>query len=307
MTPPSISAVVPSAFRPALLERCLRGLSASEGDLESVVVVHSGDDATLAALDRWRSRLPLHEEVGDRPGAAARRNQGWRRCDSHVIAFTDDDCEPRPGWAAALAMTFEEAVDVVTGPVTPHPDDANVGGTFARTLRVTSPGDLYPGANVAVRRAALDRVSGFDESMTGGEDTDLAWRVIETAADPSAASAWAPDALVWHAVREMRFISHLRSLPRWSSLPLVVRRHPALRRNLTAGLFWKPEHVTAVAGLAGLALWPVDRRGAMLALPHLWRRIRPHGGYAGMELVVSDLAEIAVLAAGSMRHGSLLL
>jgi len=301
-----IAAVVPSAARPELLGRCLRGLAGNSSDLHEVVVVHSGDPATVKVLAEWDAELPLRAWVGRAIGASARRNEGWRAAESEIVAFTDDDCEPAPGWAAALAAAFaEETVDVVQGRVEPHPEDEDIQGTFARTVTVRSGEEIFVGANLAVRRTALGRVGGFDERLTGGEDTDLGWRVTETAA--GAQAGFAADALVWHAVRPVQFRQHLRSLPRWSTLAEVVRRHPALRRRLAFGVFWKPEHLTATIALAAIVAAPLNRRLLALAAPHLIRRIHGHGLYAGCELAVSDVAEVGVMIAGSLRHGSLVL
>lgn len=302
-----LGVVIPSAGRPALLDRCLRGIATNAGAVQEIVVIHDGDSETVAVVQRWADRLPLVAERGQTKGAAARRNEGWNACSAELIAFTDDDCEPVAGWAASIVTTFATTdVDLVTGPVLPHPEDAGVGGTFARTLRMPQPSGLYAGANLAVRRTGLQRVEGWDERLAGGEDTDLAWRVIESAT-PGKEVAWTAGAMVWHAVRPVRFLDHLRSLPRWSGLPLVVRRHPQVRRQLTAGVFWKPEHVTAAFLVMGLAGGIKERRLMLLALPHLWRRIAPHGLYSGTELVVSDLLELAVMITASARYGSLLL
>lgn len=301
-----IAAVVPTAARPELLARCLRGLARNAADLREVVVVHSGDTATGKVLAEWAPALPLRAWKGRQTGASARRNEGWRATESELVAFTDDDCEPAPGWAANLVTAFaEQRLDVVQGRVEPHPEDEHVRGTFARTVTVRAGGELFVGANLAVRRTALDRVAGFDERLTGGEDTDLAWRIIETAV--GSAAGFAADAMVWHAVRAVSFRQHLRSLPRWATLAEVLRRHPALRQRLIGGVFWKPEHVTATIALAGITAAPVDRRLLALAAPHLLRRVARNGPYAGTELAVGDVVEVGVMIVGSLRHGSLVL
>src|SRR5262249_49031255 len=136
----------------------------------------------------------------------------------------------------------------------------------------------------------------------GGEDTDLAWRVLET----GGRAAYASDALVWHAVRAVGFRAHLESLPRWATLPLVLRRHPELRPLLFRRYFWKRSHTTASLALVGLVGALVDRRAAALALPHLVRRVNEAGLAEGVQMAAADVVEVGVVLAGSARYRALL-
>lgn len=289
---PHATVVVPTVDRVDLLRRCLSGLRNDPS--ADVLVVHDGDPGVRALL---------HElgvpglQVAER-GVSAKRNAGWRAAATDRVAFTDDDCQPAPGWVGAL---LEVDADLVAGPVAPHPDDPATG-RWDRSVTSSAPG-LYPGCNLLLSRAALERVGGFDERLSGGEDTDLAWRVRES----GASHGWAPEALVWHAVRPVGFLEQLRSLPRWAGLPLVVRRHPALRAHVHRRWFWKPTHPTALLALVGLAL--AVRRPAALAAaaPLLAGRVRRHGVRGGAEHAANDLVETAVLLVGSVRHRSVLL
>jgi glycosyltransferase involved in cell wall biosynthesis len=294
---PAISVVVPTVDRVALLERCLRGLAAQDGTAYELLVVTGDNPAIHRLLDAWRHRLPLRPLTSANPGAAAKRNLGWRAAQAPLIAFTDDDCEPGPGWLKALTASFDSpAVDLVQGAVAPRPEDGAVGGRFARTIEVTAETLTYPNANLCYRRTALERAGGYDERLTAGEDTDLAWRVRESGGQ----TRFAPEALVWHAVRTVGFGDHLRSLPRWSTLPAVVRAHPQLRELTHRRVFWKDTHPAAWLALLGLTAATRHPAALALALPHLRRRRHP-------AVLVSDWAECLVMGAGSIRHRSVLL
>jgi GT2 family glycosyltransferase len=170
---------------------------------------------------------------------------------------------------------------------------------FKRTLDVPAPTDTYPNANLLYRRSALERVDGFDPAVWGGgEDTDLAWRVLESGGDV----AWAGDALVWHAVRPASFSQHLRSLWRWSTLALVLRRHPQLRPLLHRKVFWKRSHPNALLAIVGLVAGLFDRRALGLCVPLLATRVRASGLRDGVQLAAADMAEVGVMAAGSLRY-----
>ena len=285
----SVTVVVPTVDRVELLRRCLRGLEGAD-----VLVVHDGDAGVAALLSELGVRSL---QIAER-GVSAKRNAGWRAATSEWVAFTDDDCEPAPGWLAAATAA---SADLVAGPVRPHPED-RAQGFWARTVHSEEPG-LYPGCNLVVRRTRLEQVGGFDVSLHGGEDTDLAWRVRES----GASVAWADEAVVWHAVREVAFVEQLRSLPRWAGLALVVKRHPQLRALAHRRWFWKSSHPRALLALLGFALAPLNLWSVVLALPLLVSSVRRAGLRRGLQVVVNDLVETVVMVVGSVRHRSLLL
>src|SRR6185503_10000324 len=118
-----------------------------------------------------------------------------------------------------------------------------------------------------------------------------------------------------HAVEPAGLLGALRSLPRWSDLARVVRRHPGVRRRLALGVFWKPSHAALAVAVAGVA---TRRRilaaGGALAWAAL-ARPRYGGSPRGAARAISELpgravvdaAEMAVLARGSLRERTLLL
>lgn len=61
-------------------------------------MVDDGGTAELPPVDGLRMRLLRRERGG--PGAA--RNDGARAAQGELLAFTDDDCLPDPGWLRAL-------------------------------------------------------------------------------------------------------------------------------------------------------------------------------------------------------------
>jgi hypothetical protein len=268
--------------------------------------VHDGDPEIVALLAAWSDPHVRALQISDR-SATAKRNAGWRTSTAPVIAFTDDDCEPSPQWLASLLPEFDDPrVDIVQGPTLPHPADAHVSGIFKRTIDVRQHTDTYPCANVAYRRSALERVEGFDPAFWGGgEDTDLAWRVRET----GGLVAFAEGALVHHAVRPADLAQHLRSLPRWQTLALVVKRHPQLRARLQHRVFWKASHPAALLAVTAVAAAVLLRRPRLCVLvaPLLVRRVREAGLRSGLQLAVADVVEVGVVLAGSARYRTVLL
>jgi len=299
-----VSVVVPTVDRLELLDRCLDGLAKQTGVDYEVIVVHDGVPEIEALLEQRAADLPLVSLRSSVRPPAPKRNLGWRTARAPIVAFTDDDCEPQPGWLAAGLAGFEGDVVIVQGRTCPHPDDKGNRGTFARTLDINRLTETYPTANLFFRRDVLARADGFDERFGGaaGEDTDLAWRVLEG----GGRAAFNEDATVFHAIHPFGFVDHLRSLPRWADLTLVVRRHPTARRLAHRRWFWEKTHTTAALAFVGLLLAPFDKRAALLTVPHLVRRVRSDGPVAGPQLAIVDLAEVAVMVRGSIRHRAVL-
>lgn len=300
---PRISVVVPTVDRVALLERTLRGLAAQDIDDFEVIVVHDGNVDIKTLLHAWKKRLPLQAiEIFER-GTVPKRNAGWRAATAPIIAFTDDDCEPAPGWLKAALAAFDDGsptLDLVQGRVDAHPEDGEVGGLFKRVIEVHQHYEGYPNANLVYRRRALERVDGFDPKYWGAtEDADLAFRVIESGGDVQ----YVDDARVWHAVRPVRFKAHMRSLPRWGNAALTIKRHPQLRSLLPYRIFWKDTHISGGMALLGVLLLPFSRKAAVLVVPHFAKRIKDSRTVkGGTMLAVADIAEVAVTVAGSIRY-----
>jgi GT2 family glycosyltransferase len=294
-----------------------------------VVVVDDGSSDrtfdTLMRLSRESSLVLRPVRTATNQGQAAGRNQAWRASRGAFVAFTDDDCRPDAGWLEAGLAALEAGADVVAGRTAPRAEDERLAeGPFARTIR-SDRARFFETCNVFYRREALEAVDGFDESfgVLGGEDTDLAMRVLRTGRQ----AAFAPDALVHHDVRPSDWWATLRDTRRWRALPRVVGRHPGLRSELHRRLFWKRSHPPAIAAGFGLLVgaWPRRTRrthrrlrvlaAAGLVAPWLYYRTRTAPLCPGKRrrwvvlpgALVIDLAEVAVMVRGSLEYHSLML
>jgi glycosyltransferase involved in cell wall biosynthesis len=266
---PLAAVVIPTRARETRLAFALEALSQQSLAPErfEVVIVRDEDDRGWrtpppAGLRMRTITLPGH------PPPAEKRNAGWRSSRAELIAFTDDDCRPSPGWLEGLVEAWAEAARaplVIQGAVAPDPDEAPLLTGLARSLEVESPDGWYQTANLALPRTLLERIGGFDESLNRtGEDTDLALR----AAAGGAEAVFAERALVWHAVHTRTLPWALRDVARADGVAELIRRHPDLRRRVFLRFFWKRSHAALCLALAGLALG--RPRGALLAgLPYL--------------------------------------
>ena len=94
----------------------------------------------------------------------------------------DDDVAAPPGWLEAILAGAAAApdVDVFGGPIRAALEGGGPGGCGAEAPPITTLDlgeadrdvDLVWGANMALRRRALDRVGPFDEAMSGPGDEE---------------------------------------------------------------------------------------------------------------------------------------
>lgn len=181
--------MIPSRDRPDALKRCLAALD--EGCEAIVVDDGSGDAAAVAAVAKAQGARLVRLEGR---GPAAARNAGAAAARGEVVCFTDDDCEPRPGWADALAgpiLGGRAAVAAGTTVVAPEAGAADRawqaiadGLQDAAAASSPSPG-FAPTCNLACAASLLAELP-FDESFpsAAGEDRDWSERAAARGETP---------------------------------------------------------------------------------------------------------------------------
>lgn len=309
---PDVSVVVPTFDRSSRLARLVSALEAQTlhpDRFEVIVVDDASTDDTPAVLAELaaRSELDMRTVRTERNGGPAiARNVGWRRARAPVVAFTDDDCTPTPGWLEAGLAAITEA-DVVIGRTAP-PRGAEVT-PFSRVVAVEEV-RFFEACNAFYRRRDLRAVGGFDEGFptAGGEDTDLGLRVVGL----GGVARFEPAAVVHHDVRSSTVREAVRDVRAGIGIPLLVRKHPRLRQDvLVAGVFWSRVHALTVLGVVGTLAAAATRRPGPLAawLPWLRDRLRRRGGSL-RDLpghLAVDVADVATMLRGSIRYRTVVL
>jgi GT2 family glycosyltransferase len=313
---PLVSVVVSTYNRPARLGRLLDGLGVQTlavGEFEVVVVDNGSGPETgrVLAAERGRERLTLRgARYAVTQGPAGGRNAGWRLARAPLVAFTDDDCVPTPRWLEALlAAAREHPGALLQGPTRPDPTELARDGVLSHTVTIERLGPQFQTCNILYPRAVLEALGGFDERFgtePAGEDTDLAWRAIESGCP----AAFAPDAVVHHAVQPLGAAGMLRLAARWSEVARVFARHPEIRSLLYRGLFWNVWHYLLWRSLLALAAPGWLRR--FLLTRHLRQlavraREQGAGAVAIPFLIVYDAVECWSVARGAVRHRTPLL
>jgi len=169
--------------------------------LEVIVAVDGGDPQTLAVAEGFGARTVA---LVPNQGSYTARNRAIEMLsdDVDVVAFTDGDCRPWPGWISAHVAALADA-DMSGGAVDVTLSARPQPAEFIDRLRhlqqkayVTQQGYAAT-ANLAVRRDVL-RAMRFDSSLRTGGDVEFGQRA--TAA--GFRLVYSPDAGVDHPARE---------------------------------------------------------------------------------------------------------
>lgn len=258
---PRLSVVVPTCGRPELLGRCLLALAVQtlpRSDFEVVVVDDGHSALTQRLVNTIAGETPglairyLRPEQGRGPAVA--RNAGWRLARGDIIAFTDDDTVPQPGWLAAgeTALRAGGWSALAGRVVVPRPRGDAAPTDHEMMTRGLERGSFVT-ANAFVRRRALQRIGGFDEAFGRAwrEDSDLEYRLLDQVGPVGRAE----EAVVLHPVRPERWGVSLRQQKNAFYEALLYRKHPQRYRRAPDGAPPWGHYAIVVLALAALALW----------------------------------------------------
>ncbi|MDA0182500.1 glycosyltransferase [Solirubrobacter phytolaccae] len=177
MAPPA-SIVFPTRNRRDYLAVALASVApqASVHGAEIVVVEDDAEDAPTRALVEGHGGRYI--ALGAPKGINAARNACVAHSSGDLVCFLDDDVEVWPGWLDAL-LAADPRHEALGGPIRPR-IEGNLHACGREPLPVTAL-DLGPedreaefawGANLALRRSALERIGPFDERLGGAGDEE---------------------------------------------------------------------------------------------------------------------------------------
>jgi|CXWL01.1.fsa_nt_gi glycosyltransferase involved in cell wall biosynthesis len=209
---PVFSIIIPTYNRPGQLADCLAALAQLDypPDRFEVLVVDDGGAVSPASVvDRFQKHLAIKliRQANAGPGSA--RNTGAKNAKGQILAFTDDDCLPQPGWLRTLAMRFLSAPDSVI--VGGHVVNLLVNNRYAVASQlIVDVGHAYhnndpeqarffTANNLAIPADRFRELGGFDVTFgtTASEDRDICGRWLHRGYRMISAS----EAVVGHAHR----------------------------------------------------------------------------------------------------------
>ena len=155
------------------------GQAAARGAELIVVEDDPADPATERVVTSHGGRYIAH---GGPRGINVARNSALEAASGELLCFLDDDVEAWPGWLDALLAAARDCPEheAFGGPIRPRLEGGRLHACGREPLPLTSL-DLGPddrdaefawGANLALRRSALERISGFDPALGGAGDEE---------------------------------------------------------------------------------------------------------------------------------------
>ena len=194
------------------IDRLLDSLLSGSRPPDEIVIADGGSrDGTV---ERLRERALSEARIRFLPVPGNRsvgRNAAVRAGVGSVIACTDAGVDVDREWLERITRPFEEdpRVDVVAGfyrAAGETPFERAAGVVSAPALEEIDLDRFLPSTrSVAFRRAAFERVGGFDEALWHNEDTPFALALK----DAGCVFAFAPDALVrWRPRGTLRAFVH---------------------------------------------------------------------------------------------------
>jgi glycosyltransferase involved in cell wall biosynthesis len=221
-----VSVLLPVRNGASTIADQLEALAAQDfdGEWELLVVDNGSTDATRTIVEGFADRLPLRiVDASERRGTGYARNRGVAASSAAIVALCDADDVVWPGWLRAITAAGHDH-ELVAGGIDHH---RFVPGIPEHVAAASRSGPIYGGdwmdfaigANMAVQRAALDAIGGFDDSLPCSTDRDLSWRLQVAGHE----LYFEPDAVVSKRPRAtfgQRFVQHYR----WGKVSATIYR-----------------------------------------------------------------------------------
>lgn len=205
---PTVSIIIPVYNDNQSLALCLRALGRQTypQDRYEIIVVdnNSQEDVNEVVINFERAKL-IHES---QPGSYIARNRGLSVAQGDVIAFTDADCIPTPGWLEQGVSTLLSApnVGLVAGHIDLFAQDINNPNPFElyEMLEMGFPQDKFienghfgVTANLFTFKHVIQAVGDFDKTLKSGGDKQWGQRVFQAGYQ----QLYAKDACIKHPTR----------------------------------------------------------------------------------------------------------
>jgi O-antigen biosynthesis protein len=198
---PMVSVVICAYNAERTMRPCLESLRRIDYPNFEVIIVDDGSrDATAdISMDFPEFRLIRQPNKG----LSVARNVGMHAARGEIVAYTDSDCVVDPHWLTLMVRSMvENNFDGCGGPnYAPHEEGwieascAASPGAPCHVLVAEDRAEHLAGCNMVFRKAALEKIGGFDAQFrTAGDDVDICWRMLEAGYK----LGFSPAAFVWH-------------------------------------------------------------------------------------------------------------
>lgn len=192
--PRSLSVVIPARDAAAVIDGCLEALLAQQVDLgfDVVVAIGPSNDDTVGRVEAWAARDGrvrwVENPTGKTPAAL---NRAIEATEGDLVVRIDAQAEVPEGYLQRILETSSRTGAANVGGIQRAVGAAGWSKSIAAAMRSrfgVGPAQFRSGSHEgptdtvylgAFRRAALDDVGGYDESLIRNQDYELNWRLRE--------------------------------------------------------------------------------------------------------------------------------
>lgn len=210
------SVIVPVFNTSRYIDRCMMALQEQDypnSDYEVIAIDNGSTDDSRERLGRY----PVTVVREAKRGSYAARNAGIRQASGELLAFTDSDCAPRPGWLKAIETKLSEPGNLVVQGKRRLAARSNLMQAIndyeiakdAYTLSGSERLKYYGFTNnMGMRREAYERFGPFVERDRGA-DTIFVRTVVD--GESCEAVGFSPDMIIDH-LEMNRFRDYLKKM-----------------------------------------------------------------------------------------------
>jgi GT2 family glycosyltransferase len=261
------SILFPTRRRRDYLAAALASVAPQARDAEVIVVEDDPHDPETAALaERHGARYIAH---GAPRGLNAARNTAIEAASSDLLCFLDDDIEVWPGWLDAMVAgaAANPEHDVLGGPIRARLEGSRLRSCGREPLPVTTldlgsedtDAEFVWGANLTLRRRALERVGPFDETLDlYGDEEEFQMRLKAAGGRIRYVAAAGVDHRRTGADARLKRLSkaayHRGRNSRRNDVRKGVAPHPAAELRTLAGCIWHTGRRLCGTGIVLVAL-----------------------------------------------------
>lgn len=155
-------------------------------DFEVVIVDGKSEDRTKEEVLKFSDKLPITLLESPKRGVSFQRNYAAKNSRNEYIIFFDADVSIEPDFLERINNQLErDPVDILTTwnkPISAKPIDEFIylfmNIFMLELIKKKRPGAV--GVFICVKKSSFEKISGFRESVSLGEDYDLAKRLHES-------------------------------------------------------------------------------------------------------------------------------
>ncbi len=186
---PAVSVVVIGLNVEKYIKDCIESVLSAEypHELLEIIYVDGGsNDASVSLAESFKD-VKIIELRDPHPTAGKGRNAGYRAACHNLIQFLDADTIMEPIWLKTAVQYMRDKTGAVIGRVIEkYPEKNRYHLINNIEWNISAGKDGYRcsegpcmtfGGIVLMRKEALKKVNGYDESLVAGEDPDLSYRI----------------------------------------------------------------------------------------------------------------------------------